>query len=193
MATESFEEWIHRVRACDQQAAGALVEQFQPFVRREVQRHGSLKLLRRLLDPDDVAQAVFFSFFSELQQGEYELASAAQLGALLASIARHQVASSARQQLRRRRDMRRNLQSSQQEIESLPDEAPLPDELLADLESLELLRAQLTVEERGLADLRREGCSWKAIAAQLGGTPQARRMQLFRAVERAALQIGIVE
>ena len=40
-----------------------------------------------------------------------------------------------------------------------------------------------------LADLRAQGCEWAEIAARLGGTPQARRMQLARAVDRVEQQL----
>jgi hypothetical protein len=44
-----------------------------------------------------------------------------------------------------------------------------------------------------VADLRGQGCAWTDIAAQLGGTPEARRMQLTRAVERVAQELGLEE
>ena len=40
-----------------------------------------------------------------------------------------------------------------------------------------------------LADLRAEGCEWAEISARFGGTPQARRMQLARAVGRVERQL----
>lgn len=193
MTSWSFEEWIQRLRDGDQQAACEFVEQFQPLVRREIHKQASVRLLRRILDTDDIVQSVFSSFFAELQRGEYELESAKQLGALLASIARHQATSNVRQQLRRRRDVRRNSKHSQQDIDQFPDAAPLPEEMLAELELLDLLRANFTDEERALAAFRRDGQSWKSIATRLGGTSQSRRMQLSRAVERAARQLGLFE
>jgi hypothetical protein len=38
-------------------------------------------------------------------------------------------------------------------------------------------------EERALANLRADGCGWTEIAARLGGTAEARRKQLARAVD----------
>jgi hypothetical protein len=70
---------------------------------------------------------------------------------------------------------------------------PSPSQVVAGRELLQEFRQRLTEEERRLADLRAEGHSWGDIAAKLGGTGQARRMQLARAVERVAQQLGLEE
>lgn len=48
-------------------------------------------------------------------------------------------------------------------------------------------------EERRIADRRAEGGDWAAIAAELGGTPDGRRMQLARALDRVTEQLGLDE
>jgi hypothetical protein len=48
------------------------------------------------------------------------------------------------------------------------------------------VRIRLGEEERQIADLRAEGWEWAEIAGLLGGSAQARRMQLARAVHRVA-------
>lgn len=53
------------------------------------------------------------------------------------------------------------------------------------------LRHRLTPEEKLLADRRAQGIGWAAIATELGGTPQGRRKQLARAVERILEQLGV--
>jgi DNA-directed RNA polymerase specialized sigma24 family protein len=58
---------------------------------------------------------------------------------------------------------------------------------------LDALRARLTDEERALADRRGLGQTWPEIAAELGGTPEARRMQLTRALDRVAPELGLEE
>ena len=52
---------------------------------------------------------------------------------------------------------------------------------------------RLDAEERQLADLRAQGVAWADIAAQLGGTPDGRRVQLNRAVARVSSALGLVE
>jgi hypothetical protein len=40
-------------------------------------------------------------------------------------------------------------------------------------------------------NLRHEGLDWAAIAAELGGTPDALRLKLARALARVAKQLGL--
>ena len=56
---------------------------------------------------------------------------------------------------------------------------------------LEALRGRLTPEERELADRRGAGQGWAEIAAALGGTVDGRRMQLKRAIDRVAPELGL--
>jgi hypothetical protein len=55
------------------------------------------------------------------------------------------------------------------------------------------MRAELSDDERRIADLRVEGMGWDEVAERLGGTAQARRMQLARGIERAAEHLGLEE
>jgi RNA polymerase sigma-70 factor (ECF subfamily) len=61
--------------------------------------------------------------------------------------------------------------------------------MAAGRELLEELRHRLSEEERALVDLRAEGYEWPEIAARLGGTPQARRKQFTRAIDRVEQQL----
>ena len=58
-------------------------------------------------------------------------------------------------------------------------------------ELLQQVRERLSKEERQLADLRGQGYEWAEIAAQVGGTAHARRMQLARAANRVARRLGL--
>jgi RNA polymerase sigma-70 factor (ECF subfamily) len=48
-----------------------------------------------------------------------------------------------------------------------------------------------SADERQVADLRAQGLAWAEVAERLGGTAQARRMQLARAADRVARQLGL--
>jgi RNA polymerase sigma-70 factor (ECF subfamily) len=61
----------------------------------------------------------------------------------------------------------------------------------ADRDLLAEVRQRLTAEERELADLRGQGLTWEEVAARVGGTAQARRVQLTRALDRIARELGI--
>jgi hypothetical protein len=54
-------------------------------------------------------------------------------------------------------------------------------------------RRRLSDEERQLAERRAQGEGWAEIAAELGGTPDGRRVQLARALHRVARQLRLDE
>ena len=68
-----------------------------------------------------------------------------------------------------------------------------PGEIVAGRELLGRFRQCLNQEERQLAEWRNDGVAWTEIATRLGGTPDARRLQLSRAVDRAARELGLEE
>ena len=141
----------------------------------------------------DVCQSVLASFFVRAAAGQYELDQPGQLLRLLVSIARNKVASAARGQNRQRRDRRRLAAAGDEALGAIVSSGPSPSEMVAGDELLRAFRHGLGAEERQIADLRAEGLAWAEIAEQLGGNPQARRMQLARAVDRVSRQLGLDE
>jgi RNA polymerase sigma factor (sigma-70 family) len=185
-----FAEFLRRVRAGDELAAVELVRRYEPALRLEVRLRLRDPGLRRLLEPDDLCQSVLKSFFLRAACGQYDLESPAKLLALLRAMARNKVAKQSRKYKTLRRDLRRDV--------SLDTAAPpvigtelSPSRIAIGREILDALRGRLTAEERRLADLRSEGCEWADIARELGGTPQGRRKQLARAVDRASRELGL--
>src|SRR5205085_3915657 len=106
---------------------------------------------------------------------------------------RNKLALAARRQHRQRRDVRRHADAAADALDRVADDHPSPSRHVAGKELLQRFRQGLTEEERQLADLRGEGLAWADVAARLGGTPQARRMQLARAVERVTRDLGLDE
>jgi RNA polymerase sigma-70 factor (ECF subfamily) len=189
----TFADYLRRIRAGDEQAAADLVRQYEPFIRREVRLRLRDRRLRRVLDSLDVCQSVLASFFMRAAAGQYDLGRPEHLLQLLVGMTRNKVAFHARQQQRQRRDPRRIAAESMQQLAHAVSTDPTPSQLVAGRDLLEEVRRRLTVEERRLADLRGEGRAWEDIATQLGGTAQARRMQLARALDRVARQLGLDE
>jgi hypothetical protein len=58
---------------------------------------------------------------------------------------------------------------------------------------LQEFRKRLSEEERALADQRARGREWAEIAAERGGSPEALRKQLARALDRVAQELGLEE
>ena len=122
--------------------------------------------------------------------GHYDLESPQHLVKLLVAITRNKVAHQARREHRQRRDLRRRASEDVGEV-AVAARSDSPSTCVAGAELLDTFRRRLTDEERTLADLRSNNHSWESIAEHLGGTPQARRKQLARAIDRVSKELGL--
>ena len=191
MADDStFADFLRRIRAGDEQAAAELVRRYESAVRVEVRMRLADSRLRRVFDSVDLCQSVLASFFVRVAAGQYDLERPEQLVRLLVTIARNKVASQARRQQAQRRDQRRDVEVDRPGWEPAGAD-PSPSRVVSGRELLAELRRRLTPEELRVADLRAEGRQWAEIAAALGGTAQARRRQLARALDRVAAQVDL--
>jgi RNA polymerase sigma-70 factor (ECF subfamily) len=188
---DTFADFIRRIRAGDEQAAVEMVRRYEPLIRREIRLQLEDRRLSRLFDSMDICQSVLKSFFFRTAAGQYDLDTPEQLQRLLVTMAKNKLASAARSQHRQRRDQRRVAADGEDKLEGVAANAPTPSQIVAGKELLERFRQALNEEERQLADLRGQGLAWGDIAARLGGTAQARRMQLARAVERVARELDL--
>lgn len=188
----TFAEFIRRIRAGDAEAATELVRQYEPVIRLEVRLRLVDPRLRRVLDTMDVCQSVLSSFFVRAASGQYDLERPDQLVKLLVVMTRNKVAHQARWQHAQRRDSRREVDVDANALLEPADDAS-PSRLVAARDLLSELRRRMTDEERRIGDLRAQGLEWTEIADRVGGTPQARRKQLARAVERIAGELGLDE
>jgi RNA polymerase sigma factor (sigma-70 family) len=184
----AFEELITRVRAGDQSAAADLVRRYEPEIRREVRFLLRDPFLRRSFDSMDICQSVMSSFFVRAALGEYDLDRPEDLVRLLISMTRNKVVDATRRQRAQRRDHRR---ATSLDAVDLAAQAPSPSEVVAGRDLLGVFRSKLSDEERHLADLRAQGQEWAEIAKTVGGTPDARRKQLTRAISRVTRELGL--
>jgi RNA polymerase sigma-70 factor (ECF subfamily) len=181
---------IMRVREGDQHAAAELVRDYEAVVRRAVRMQLRDPRLRSVLDTAEVCQSVMASFFARLALGQYELNQPRQLAALLITMARSKVATRARRADVVLRD-RQGQQVLPYVLEELTDPAPDPSRVIAGRDLLEQFRFRLEADERALSDRRAEGQSWAEIATEFGGTPDALRKKLGRALDRVAAELGL--
>ncbi len=187
-----FPDFLRRIRAGDDEAAQELVARFEPLIRREVRLRIGDDRLNRAFDSVDVTQSVLARFFVRAATGEYELNDPEQLARLLVTMARNRLKSRVRQERRQVRDMRR-LAASPGMLDEVADTRPSPFEVVSRKELLERVKTALTTEERTIFELRSSGLSWDDISKRLGGTVQARRMQLSRGIERIEWQFNLVD
>jgi len=93
-----FQLLLQRARIGDQEAAGELVRQFEPFLHREVRLRLQDQRLRQAYDTLDISQSVLKSFFVRAAVGEFTLEYPRQFLALLIKMTRRKVFSRARQE-----------------------------------------------------------------------------------------------
>ena len=185
-----FAEFLRRIRAGDESAAVELVRRYEPALRLEIRLRLRDPRLRRLLEPADLCQSVLKSFFVRAALGQFDLDSPERLLALLRTMARNKVAQQARRHKAQRRDLDRDV-SLEAGAPLVTAADPSPSRVAIGREMWDAFRGRLTAEERRVAELRSQGREWAEIARELGGTAQARRKQLSRAVDRAARELGL--
>jgi len=188
LSTGSFRTFISRIRAGDEDAARDLVARFEKIIRREVRLRLEDHRLLRVFDSMDISQSVLTSFFTRMSTGHFDLETPEQLIGLLIKMTRNKLALQVRRQHARRRDTRLTAGPRVDEIEVVSTIAD-PCQVASDQDLIEAVRKRLGDEERRLADLRAQGWEWPEIAATLGGSAQARRIQLARAVHRVAKEL----
>lgn len=187
----SFTELIDRVNSGDEQAASQLVKEFEPVVRRELRFRLRDSRARFELESMDISQSVLGNLFVRLATREYDLREPGDLIRLLVTMTRNKIAERLRGQHRQRRDSRRTL--SGVENLSLASSVPTPSRVLAGKELLEQVQQSLSAEERQLVDLRCQGLSWEEIAGSLGGSADARRKQMARAIDEIVRKLKLDE
>jgi DNA-directed RNA polymerase specialized sigma24 family protein len=107
-------------------------------------------------------------------------------------MARHRLVSRARKERRLVRDVGR-LAIEPGVLDEVADPRPSPSGIVSKKEQLELLKSALTEEEHRIFELRIAGLSWDEVGTRLGGSAQARRMQLSRGLERLKRQFGVTD
>jgi RNA polymerase sigma-70 factor (ECF subfamily) len=188
---QSFADLIRRVRAGDQEAATQLVREYEPEIRRAVRLRLTDRKLTRVLDSMDICQSVLANFFVRAAAGQFDIERPDQVLRLLVTMARNRLLDQARRQKASRRDNRRTDSSSGERLEMIADQGPTPSEVVSERELLAAFRARLSDEERALAEQRAQGRDWAEIAADLGGSPEALRKRLSRALDRVTREMGL--
>jgi RNA polymerase sigma-70 factor (ECF subfamily) len=162
----------------------------EPVLRRMIRVRLVDSRLRRLFDASDICQSVLASFFVRAALGQYDLHKPDDLLKLLATMARNKVVDKARHpELDRQAGQRLP-------VAELPEHAQVasaasPSQQVALQELIEEARRRLTPDERRIQELRQQGLEWAEIAAQVGGSPEALRKRVTRAVTLVAEQLGL--
>ena len=127
---------------------------------------------RQKVDPEDVVQSVFRSFFTRQAEGRFDLASWDDLWSLLVVITIRKCRRQAVALRAGRRDVRRELHASQlPEPEAFLEAAgpePTPEEVVSLVETVERLLSGASEVERRIIMLRLQGCTPAEISREVG-------------------------
>jgi RNA polymerase sigma-70 factor (ECF subfamily) len=188
---QEFRALVERVKAGDDDAAAELVRRYERQVRRMVRLHLTDPRLNRVLDSVDVCQSVLANFFVRAAAGQFDLNTPEELLRLLGGMARHRVLDHVRKERAARRDRRRLAPEGAEALEEVAAPQDTPSQIVAGRELLQEARRHLSPEERYLADQRALGREWADIAAEVGGSAEALRKQLTRALDRVTRRLGL--
>jgi RNA polymerase sigma-70 factor (ECF subfamily) len=157
-------------RAGNEQAAQKLFDCYAESLVALARRRMSQRLAGRV-DPEDVVQSVFRTFFQRAREGQFNIADQDDLGKLLVRITVHKTL----RQVAFHKAAKRNLgmemsqgEESQQRLEELLDGEPTSEEAVMFLDQLEHFLSRLRPEERQILELRLQGYSNEEIAQKLG-------------------------
>jgi RNA polymerase sigma-70 factor (ECF subfamily) len=173
---------VNRCRAGDEQAAADLVERFKARLIGLVQGELSRQVAARI-DPEDILQSAFGSFFRGLREDRYELERSGELWQLLASITLHKLQHQVQRHHAAKRSVNRE-RGPKRNGRGLPSEHlsgdPSPLHALALKEELEYLMRDLSPVHREMVEMRLAGYSALEIAKLKGTTER----MVWRAWER---------
>jgi DNA-directed RNA polymerase specialized sigma24 family protein len=179
MPTPELNKFLGVLRAGDRQEVEELLGDLDPFLRRIIRLRLIDGRLRHVLDTADIFQSLLKDFLS---QEHPPVETSAGLRAYLAAAVHHKIHTKARKE-------RRHAGSLPEACEPVSPEPPAGRHV-EDHDFSQAIRARLSGEKRLLFDLKLQGLTWTDIAAKRGGTPDAARMLLGRAIATVLSELG---
>ena len=171
--TDSFDDVMARIAAGDEDAA---TEVFNRFAKRLIglaRTRLDSPEIRRKIDPEDVVQSAFLSFFVRQAEGRFQIDGWNSLWGLLAQITLRKSGRQIDSLQAACRDIRREV-SPQAVARSEGDSwdvivrEPTPEEAIILTETVEILMGELSVTERHMLALRLQGHTIQEISEEVG-------------------------
>lgn len=156
-------------RAGNEEAARALFDRYVERLVALARRRLSQRLAGRV-DPEDIVQSVFRTFFGRIKEGQFEIEDQNDLCKLLMRITVHKTLRQVAFHQAAKRDAGQESaqgEYSHERLMSLLDHEPTPDAAVAFLDQLEHFLQQLRDGDREILELRLQGYSSEEIARKL--------------------------
>jgi RNA polymerase sigma-70 factor, ECF subfamily len=168
----SFADVMARLRAGDEEAARAV---FQRFVRKLIRLAGKQfdSVLRRKVDPEDVVQSAYKSFFLRYGEGKLDVQDWGSLWGLLTVITLRKCLDRVAYHRAERRNVEREATAQPGATGTEPwweavSREPTPEEATVLAETVEQLLRELPATERPVFELSLQGYTTREISEQLG-------------------------
>jgi RNA polymerase sigma-70 factor (ECF subfamily) len=181
-------ELVAQWRDGDERAAGELFRRYAERLVALARSRLSARLARHV-DPEDVVQSAYLSFFAGARDGRYVFRHSGDLWRLLVAITVHKVHHQVERHTAGKRDVAREChfggESSLFALQGrLWDREPSPSEALALTDTLEQVLRGLEPRERRMVELRLQGFSQDEIAADVHRSERTVRRVLDRVKQR---------
>jgi RNA polymerase sigma-70 factor (ECF subfamily) len=179
--------------AGDEDAARQIVDRYIDRLVALARQRISQRLASRV-DPEDVVQSVFRTFFVRARAGQFRIADQDDLCKLLVRITVHKVLRQVEFHQAVKRNPHREAEQgnrSQERLLKLLDREPSPEAAVAFLDQLENLVSRMRPQERQILEMRLHGYSNEEIAAQLGIKHDRTIRRVIERVRGLAEQVGL--
>ncbi len=195
--TEEKRDWqyfIEGLRSFDETVTFEFCERYGTALERLAGRH-LVTGLRQRLDPEDVVQSVYRTFFRRASDGQFQLSDRSDLWRLLCVITLTKVRAQARRQLRQKRNINKEvrLDPSSGGKEGPGDPAgagPSPDESAEFADQFDQVMASFTDEERRIVEFKLQERTNDEVAALVGCSERTVRRILKSMQERLEASLG---
>ncbi|HXG11997.1 MAG TPA: sigma-70 family RNA polymerase sigma factor [Gemmataceae bacterium] len=178
--------------AGDEEAARQVVDRYINRLVALARQRLSQRLASRV-DPEDVVQSVFRTFFGRVKAGKFHIEDQDDLCKLLVRITVHKVLRQVEFHQAAKRDPHLEAEQgsrSQERLMELLDRDPSPEAAVAFLDQLEALFNTMTPRERQVLEMRLQGYSNDEIVAKLGLTNDRAIRRIFERIRSRAEQAG---
>jgi RNA polymerase sigma-70 factor (ECF subfamily) len=179
----TFQDLMTRLRDGQDDAAREIVGRFAERLI-ALASHRLLPYLRRKVDPEDVVQSVWGSFFKRGRAGQFQLADWDNLWALLACLTVRKCTNRIAYFHAQRRDQRAEQTLGPDPDSFLAAAEPTPEEHTVMAESLEQFLNGLDADDREIIALHLQGLETPAISEQLGRSQRTVRRIRERAEKK---------
>jgi RNA polymerase sigma-70 factor (ECF subfamily) len=180
-------------RGGDQEAARQLFDAYVDRLVALARRRISARLAGRV-DPEDVVQSVFRTFFHRVQGGQFRVAEEDDLCKLLMRMTVHKTLRQVAFHKAAKRNMEQEApadEDARRAVQEMIDREPTPEEAVTFLDQLESFMNRLRPKDREILELRLQGWSNDEIASKLDISSDRMIRRVLERVRGVAEREGI--